>query len=163
MNKGRFPRSPHRWLAAGHAGRACPARTGLLPVTGHPSHRASREREAGSPPAEASWGRLPRAGWPLFGHQGPRLPVSPPHSQRISSLPQGQDVGGRSAITSMFQGAEKRKRMWSHSLPFCFHSAAFLEAQPGLHVSSCTSRPRLRGPHLAAERSARVPFSAGCR
>ena len=99
---------------------------------------------------------LPALGWavapPSPGTHAP--PASPPQHPSppctgISRLFQGQDICGRSRdITSIFQGAEKRKRVRGRpSLPFCFSQQPFWKL-PWPHPP-CTAHLAHPGTHRA--------------
>lgn len=106
--------------------------------------------------AAEGWAAAPRSPWPrvLLRH----CPTIPGHG-----LLKAKTFVGVREITSIFQRAEKRKkRRGCRSLPFCFYRQPFWKLLLAcLHISARTSRPGLRGPALAAERLARVLFSAG--
>lgn len=102
-------------------------------------------------------------------HQGPRLLPCDCYTIPVHGLLEfhgylkAKTFLGVREITSIFQRAEKRKKMRGcHSLPFCFYQQLFWKLLLAcLHIAARTSWPGLRGPALAAERPARVLFSAG--
>lgn len=83
----------------------------------------------------------------------------------ISRLSHGQDICGCSRYHIHISESRKEEEgKECHSLPFCFHEAAFLKAPPPCHFTPTYTfhlaqpLPELRWPHPAGERVVNVVF-----